>query len=55
MLCGLTSIACRRTDFLVNEIQKDGTVLHLRKSNIEVPKEVFFTGLFRVRLILIIF
>lgn len=31
--------ASRRTDFLVNEIQKDGTVLHLRKCNIELPKE----------------
>ncbi|CAI4217855.1 unnamed protein product [Parascedosporium putredinis] len=29
----------RRTDFLVNEIQKDGTVLHLRNCNIELPKD----------------
>ncbi|SPO04494.1 related to pseudouridine synthase TruD/Pus7 [Cephalotrichum gorgonifer] len=29
----------RRTDFLVNEIQKDGTVLHLTNSNIQAPKD----------------
>ncbi|PKS10195.1 hypothetical protein jhhlp_001945 [Lomentospora prolificans] len=29
----------RRTDFLVNEIQKDGTVLHLRNCNIETPRD----------------